>query len=183
MKGIVFNLLEEVVIRHQGENAWDALLDSAGLDGVYTSLGSYPDEQIYRLVGAASQMLAMPPFEVLRWFGQEAMPALANRYPAYFSPHDSTRTFVLSVNAIIHPEVRKIYPGADVPTFGFHDELDGALLMVYRSPRRLCALAQGFVEGAAAHFHEKLDFEHLHCMHRGDPECRCRITFHGKHLD
>ncbi|WP_044873058.1 heme NO-binding domain-containing protein [Pseudomonas sp. LFM046] len=180
MKGIVFNLLEEVVIRHQGEDAWDALLEGAGLDGAYTSLGSYPDEHMYRLVGAASEALGMPPFDVLRWFGREAMPSLALRYPAYFSTHDSTRSFVLSVNSIIHPEVRKIYPGADVPTFGFRDEPDGSLHMTYRSPRRLCALAQGFIEGAAIHFNETLDFEHLDCMHRGDPECRCRITFHDK---
>lgn len=183
MKGIVFNLLEEVVTRHRGADAWDALLEGADLDGVYTSLGSYPDEHIYRLVGAASEALGMPPFDVLRWFGREAMPALASRYLAYFTPHASTRPFILSVNAIIHPEVRKIYPGADVPTFGFHDDADGTLLMTYRSPRRLCALAHGFIEGAAAHFGESLDVDHLDCMHRGDPECRCRITFHGKRPD
>ncbi|MFZ6050170.1 heme NO-binding domain-containing protein [Pseudomonas sp. CR3202] len=178
MKGLVFNLLEEVVTRHQGEDAWDALLEGAGLEGAYTSLGSYPDEQLHRLVGAASQALDMPPFEVLRWFGREAMPLLASRYPAYFSPHSSTRPFVLSVNQIIHPEVRNIYPGADVPTFGFRDEPDGSLMMTYRSPRRLCALAHGFIEGAAVHFGETLWFDHLTCMHKGDPECHCRITFH-----
>lgn len=180
MKGIVFNLLEEVVTQHQGADTWDALLENAGLDGAYTSLGSYPDEQVFRLVAAASLRLDMPAFEVLRWFGREAMPSLASRYPGYFTPHTSTRSFILSVNAIIHPEVRKIYPGADVPTFGFFDDPDGSLLMTYRSPRRLCALAHGFIEGAARHFGEALHVDHLECMHRGDPACRCRITFHGK---
>ncbi|NWL76761.1 heme NO-binding protein [Pseudomonas taiwanensis] len=180
MKGIVFNLLEEVVTRHQGEDAWDALLDGTGLDGVYTALGSYPDDHIYRLVAAAAEALDMSSFEVLRWFGREAMPSLASRYPAYFDPHDSTHPFILSVNQIIHPEVRMIYPGADVPTFGFRDETDGTLMMTYRSPRRLCALAHGFIEGAAVHFGESLAVDHLACMHRGDSECRCRITFHGK---
>ncbi|MDH4584245.1 heme NO-binding protein [Pseudomonas sp. BN415] len=180
MKGIVFNLLEEVVTRHQGEDAWDALLESTGLSGVYTALGSYPDEHIYRLAAAAAETLAMAPFEVLRWFGREAMPSLANRYPAYFDAHSSTRPFILSVNQIIHPEVRMIYPGADVPTFGFRDEPEGTLIMTYRSPRRLCALAHGFIEGAAVHFGETLGVDHLTCMHRGDVECRCRITFHGK---
>ena len=180
MKGIVFNLLEEVVVRHQGEDSWDSLLERTGLDGVYTALGSYPDEFIFRLVAAASELLDMPPFEVLRWFGREAMPSLAIRYPAYFDTHDSTRSFILSVNQIIHPEVRMIYPGADVPTFGFRDEPDGALMMTYRSPRRLCALAHGFIEGAAVHFGESLGVDHLSCMHKGDAECRCRITFHGK---
>lgn len=183
MKGIIFNLLEEVVTRDQGEDAWDALLDSTGMSGAYTALGSYPDEHIYRLVAAAAEMLGMPPFEVLRWFGREAIPSLASRYLTYFSAHVSTRPFILSVNQIIHPEVRMIYPGADVPTFGFHDEPDGTLMMSYRSPRRLCALAHGFIEGAALHYRESVGVDHLACMHRGDSECRCRITFHGKHQD
>ena len=38
MKGITFNLLEEIVQREHGEEAWDQLIESAQLDGVYTSL-------------------------------------------------------------------------------------------------------------------------------------------------
>ncbi len=180
MKGIVFNLLEEVVVWRHGEEAWDALLVRTDLAGAYTSLGSYADDDIYKLVGAAAKMLNMPAWDVLRWFGREAMPSLAARYPGYFNAHSTTRPFVLSVNHIIHPEVRKVYPGADVPTFGFRDEPDGSLLMTYRSARRLCALAQGFVEGAADHFDELVSVDHLQCMHQGDPSCLCRITFLGR---
>ena len=50
MKGVVFNLLEEAVIQKHGEDVWDALLDSAGLDGSYTSLGNYADDEMSRLV-------------------------------------------------------------------------------------------------------------------------------------
>jgi Haem-NO-binding len=114
---------------------------------------------------------------VLRWFGREAMPILAERYPAFFNAHASTRPFILSVNDIIHPEVRKVYPGADVPIFDFRDAPDGALLMGYQSARKLCALAQGFVEGAAAHYGEILNFEHLSCMYSGDPKCVFRVSF------
>lgn len=177
MKGIVFNLLEEVVTHAHGEHVWDSLLDAAELGGSYTSLGSYQDEQMEKLVNAAANALSVPPREVLRWFGQQAMPRLAQRYPRFFDGHHSTRPFVVSVNSIIHPEVRKLYPGADVPFFGFSDAPDGALLMEYRSPRKLCALAQGFVEGAATHFHETVAVEHLACMHDGDAECRIRLAF------
>jgi len=177
MKGIVFNLLEEVVSGNYGESAWDKLLDDAGLDGVYTSLGNYPDESMQALVMAASATLNVPPFEVLRWFGRKAMPLLADRFPGFFSAQPSTRPFLLSVNSIIHPEVRKLYPLADCPTFEFQDAPDGALLMGYNSPRRLCALAQGFTEGAADHYGETVNFEHLQCMHRGDASCLCHIAF------
>lgn len=177
MKGIVFNLLEEVVIEHHGEAVWDALLDAAGLEGVYTSLGNYLDSDMEKLVAAASQALGISQMEVQRWFGREAMPFLVKRYPAFFSAHRSTQAFVLSVNSIIHPEVLKLYPGADVPTFDFKTAEDGALLMGYHSPRRLCALAQGFVEGAAVYFGETSDVKHLSCMHQGDTQCLLRLTF------
>jgi hypothetical protein len=108
VKGIVFNLLEEVVTRTHGEHIWDALLDAAELSGSYTSLGSYPDEQMGKLVQAASNALNVTPGEVLRWFGQEAMPLLAQRYPTFFLGHQSSRPFIVSVNQIIHPEVRKL---------------------------------------------------------------------------
>ena len=176
MKGIVFNLLEDVVTRKHGAATWDALLDAADLDGAYTSLGSYPDEEAFRLVDAAAGALGIKPHEVLRWFGREAMPVLAQKYPGFFTPHKEVRAFLISLNSIIHPEVRKIYPGADVPVFDFEDAPDGALLMGYNSPRKLCALAQGFVEGAAGHFGEPIVFEHLRCMHKGDDKCLFRIS-------
>lgn len=177
MKGIIFNLMEEVVTNSHGPDAWDSLLDTAKLDGAYTSLGNYADDSLQALVAAAAQSLGMTTFEVLRWFGHEAMPLLFMRYPGFFSPHKSTRPFVLTVNSMIHPEVRKIYPGAECPDFEFSDAPDGSLLMGYQSPRRLCALAQGFVEGAAAHYGEIVGFEHQQCMHNGDPACLCRISF------
>jgi hypothetical protein len=92
MKGIVFNLLEQAVVGKYGETVWDDLLDSAGLSGAYTSLGSYPDEEIEKLVAAASAALKVPPDQVLRWFGREAMPLLAKHYPVFFSPHKTART-------------------------------------------------------------------------------------------
>jgi Haem-NO-binding len=75
MKGVVFNLLQEVVIRAHGADTWDALLEAAALEGSYTSLGSYPDDHMIKLVGAASKALKVEPGEVLRWFGREAMPS------------------------------------------------------------------------------------------------------------
>ena len=57
MKGIVFNLLEDLVVRDHGEDAWDDLLEEAGSDGAYTSLGSYDDAELLALVGAASTAL------------------------------------------------------------------------------------------------------------------------------
>jgi hypothetical protein len=171
MKGIVFNVLQEVVCANYGEAVWDDLLDAAGSNGVYTSLGSYPDEEMMRLVHAASDALGLPPADVVRWFGRQAIPRFARRYPVFFTAYTSTRPFVLALNTIIHPEVRKLYTGAQCPNFDFEEGTNGALLIGYQSPRRLCALAHGFIEGVADHYHEQVEVDHLKCMHRGDEQC------------
>jgi hypothetical protein len=176
MKGVVFNLLEQLVARDFGEDTWDTLLDTAGLDGVYTSLGSYPDEDLAKLVAAASDALGMPADDVVTWLGRNALPLFAERYPQLFAPHESTRRFVLTLNDIIHPEVRKLYPGADVPEFDF-DVRDDLLVMGYRSPRKLCSFAEGLLLGAADHYGEKLTIEQPLCMKRGDDRCMLEIAF------
>jgi hypothetical protein len=175
MKGIVFNLLEEAVSRQYGENTWDDLLEAAGLDGAYTSLGNYPDQQLTALVEAASAETGTDTQSILRWFGREAMPALAVAYPGFFVPHDNVGSFLNTLNDIIHPEVRKLYPGADVPTFGFTTASDGTITMRYGSPRRLCAFAEGLIEGAATQFGQVVTIEQPRCMLRGDELCTIEI--------
>ena len=149
----------------QAQHFWDRLL------------GSYPDAHLSRLVGAASAALNLSPDAIVCWTGRRALPLLAVRYPHFFTPHTRTREFVLTLNDIIHPEVRKLYPGADVPEFVFDTSCDDILVMHYNSARKMCAFAQGLIEGAAAHFGEKVSFQQSKCMLRGDTECVFEIAF------
>ncbi len=167
MKGVVFNLLEEAVLREFGAEMWDDLLDHADVQGAYTSLGNYSDDEIVALVNAAAARLGMTPADVLRWFGERAMPVLKERYPALFDKHTSSRSFVLSVNSIIHPEVRKLYAGASCPFFHFREGEGGSVTMGYGSSRRMCDLAHGFVKGASNIFCEEVTIEHHACMNHG----------------
>jgi Haem-NO-binding len=171
VKGIVFNLLQEVVTAAHGADAWDDLLDRSNSGGVYTSLGSYPDEELERLVETACDMLGLSRDAVLRWFGAEAMPLLAKAYPAFFANHTSARTFVAGINNVIHAEVRKLYTGAECPHFNIREPTEGVLTMDYRSSRRMCALAQGFVEGAGKLYGEALEFHHVACTASGADRC------------
>ncbi len=171
MKGIIFNLVEEVVVQHHGPNTWEDLLEAAGLDGTYTSLGNYDDAELLSLVRSAGEALALPDDAVLRWVGRRAMPIIVSRWPGFFSAHHTTLDFLRSLNSVIHPEVRKLYSGANCPHFGFKTREDGALLIGYNSARRLCGLAHGFIEGAADYYRERPALDHLECMHLGDPRC------------
>lgn len=177
MKGVVFNLLEQVVTRKHGEDTWDEILDAAELDGSYTSLGSYDDAEFGKVVSAASVALDIPLHDVVRWFGRNALPLFAVSHPQLFARHTSGRTFVLTLNDIIHPEVRKLYPGADVPEFDFDTTPEGAVVMGYRSPRKMCSFAEGLIEGTATHYGELVAIAHPTCMKRGDDRCVLEVSF------
>jgi hypothetical protein len=175
LKGIMFDLLEATVSATYGAHVWDDLLEATGLTGAYTSLGNYPDRELVALIGALAAHTRSSEKEALRWFGRSAMPSLASAYPEFFANQDDIRTFVVALNDIIHPEVRKLYPGADVPTFGFHASADGSITLRYGSPRRMCALAEGLIEGAAAQFGQVVTIDQPDCMLRGDELCTIEV--------
>jgi Haem-NO-binding len=175
LKGIMFDLLEATVSGTHGAHVWDDLLETTGLTGAYTTLGNYPDGELVALIAALAAHTGHSEPEALRWFGRSAMPRLAKAYPAFFAGHDDTRTFVGTLNDIIHPEVRKLYPGADVPAFGFHASDDGSITIRYESPRRMCALAEGLIEGAATEFGQVARIDQPDCMLRGDELCTIEV--------
>lgn len=179
MKGVVFNLLEESVTRAFGPDTWDHLVETSGVSGAYTSLGNYPDSDVEALVGAAMVALSLDRDQVLRWFGQNAMPILSELYPDFFEGPSSAREFTAGVNSIIHAEVRKLYPDSVCPHFRMREASNGGLVMDYLSARNMCALAQGFVEGAAVWYGETLDFRHTACTAHGDEHCTFEIVWNA----
>ena len=180
MKGVVFNVLEDVVSAERGENGWDDLIEQAGVDGGYTAIGSYPDAEFLHLLQCLSGSEFTASSVTLRAFGRSGMGRLAQRYPAFFTPHRTTTPFLLTLNDIIHPAVRCLYPGADVPVFDvtvINRARGDDVVIGYRSRRRLCHLAEGFLDGAAAHYGERADLHQVACMHDGADECVIACTF------
>jgi len=156
MKGVVFNVVEEVIVDMYDADTWEDILDAVELDGAYASLGSYPDEHLLAIVAEAARMLEVDVPTVLKTVGRAAFAGLADRH-SQFERGDMTFTqFVQHVEAYIHPEVRKLYEDATVPNFDFETLDDGNLRMTYSSPRNLPDLAEGLLMGAADAFGERL---------------------------
>lgn len=177
MKGIVYNLFEDAIVDEHGQETWEAILEAAGVGGVYTALGNYPDAEMMDLVAAACRLLDAPPERVLQGFGRVALPALVARYPEFLAAHVSAKSFLLTLDHTIHREVVKLYPDARPPRFVFEDIDDRTLIMHYVSERRLCSLAEGMIEGTASQFGETVTLEHSECMHHGADRCTLVATF------
>lgn len=116
-------------------------------------------------------MLGIEPDEVVRRFGRAAIPLFHARYPEFFTPHTQLIPFLLTLNDIIHPEVRKLYPGALVPTFSYEASDGSQVVMAYTSERGLCPLGEGLIAGAADHYGETATVSQPSCMKRGDERC------------
>jgi hypothetical protein len=91
--------------------------------------------------------------------------------------HSTTRTFLLSLNEVIHPEVRKLYEGAEPPHFGFTEEPGGDLLMAYHSQRSMCLFGEGLVLGASDVYHENITLTQHACKLHGAPHCILRVSW------
>jgi hypothetical protein len=94
----------------------------------------------------------------------------------FFETHRNARSFLLTLNHIIHPEVQKLYPGAATPVFDFGPSTGDRMVIGYRSDRKLCMLAEGFMLGAADCFDETLQVEQSECMHHGAEKCIFTLT-------
>ena len=76
-------------------------------------------------------------------------------YPAFITACDSSLQLVSRIEQVIHTEVRKLYPDAELPSFEVESHTTGRLSVVYRSPRCLADLAVGLIDGAIVHYGEQ----------------------------
>lgn len=178
MKGIIFNVFNRLVEEKFGLETWDALIQETRPQskGAYTSAGTYSDAELFAFVGALSKKTGMPVADLVKAFGEYTLHALARAHPIFFH-HTSLKPFLQSIHSVIHVEVRKLYPDAGLPEISYEDPSPDELVMRYRSPRKLCVLAEGLIQGAAQHFKESVSISHPQCMHRSDPECRLELRF------
>ena len=121
MKGVIFNAVEDAVERTLGPDAWDDTLDRAAASGSYTSLGNYDDAELVGIIQALPDETGIGLDERLRWVGMNSVPFLVAAFPQFFEGVD-VRGFLPALNHMIHPEVRKLYPGATPPDFDIRDD-------------------------------------------------------------
>lgn len=180
MKGIIFNLFEEFVETDGGAAAWDELLDAADLEGGYSAIGDYPTAELTALTAARSRQAGCDDQQVLRSFGHSALTSMAEQFPAFFTPHVRTREFLLTLNDVIHPQVRKLHAAARPPEFDFTVVGENQLRIVYRSGRQLCSMAEGMISGAATYFGETAQITQEQCVRSGATQCVLHCTFHER---
>lgn len=179
MQGSIYTSFSDMVIEQLGMKTWNALLEKVApeSEGVYTSGMQYDDSEIMALVGALSEITNTEAKVLVKSFGEFLFERLFASCPTDLTHVTNLKDFLLSIDGVIHKEVKRVYPKAYLPSFEYSDNPDGDLIMYYHSKRKLCHLSEGLIESAAKHFDEKITIGHPQCMHHGDDKCKLIISF------
>jgi hypothetical protein len=173
--GLIFASFRDYLLtEHGGEIAHEV---TAG-EPQYTLSEAYPDEQFLALLERACTRTGLSADEVLFEFGVfTAATTFARLYSVLFRASSTAREFLLTVETPIHDVVREAMPDARPPRLAVTDLGEDGLEIVYASPRRICAMLRGLVEGTGRVYGETIRVEQPECMHHGAEACRFVLRF------
>lgn len=155
MKGMVFTEFIEFVEQEFGFDVVDAMIEKSNVPngGAYTQAGNYPFEEIVSLVVALSNEVNSDVNVLIESYGEYLFNRLAKLYPN-IAQFQSSFDIITNVDSLIHPEVKKLYPDADLPEFTIIEKTDTKITLQYKSSKGLQQLAKGLMIGAS-HFYKE----------------------------
>lgn len=154
MKGVVFTEFLEMVEDKFSADMVDDIIDEANppSGGAYSAVGTYDHAEIVALVVALSAHSGIPTNDLLRIFGEHLFGRFVIGYPGFFEGITDCFEFLSGIENIIHAEVRKLYPDAELPKFEVEQHDADRLVMRYYSKRHFEDLAEGLIHGCIAYF-------------------------------
>ncbi|MCB0331163.1 MAG: heme NO-binding domain-containing protein [Bdellovibrionales bacterium] len=163
MKGEIFNLFECFISESFGDETFESILDSAqpelSTQEPFIGPGTYPDQDFFSIVKAAINHTGLPLEKAAFLFGKYCFPHLGRKIPGYLNQFSHPKDFLLTLDKVIHVEVRKVFKNAEPPEFSYEDPGPNELIMIYRSKRKLYAFAEGLIQGVAEHFQTSITIQ------------------------
>lgn len=182
MHGLVFVTWEKYLAARFHENFINQY--RAALDGVAPAplLADrvYDDAALLAAVEAASNISRVPADTLLKEYGYYFITnALTRHRCAYLLSQTNNGLDLLLAMHDAHEQMGRLPDGLTPPLFKYrrspHDP--DALIVVYDSPRQLCSVLWGAIEGAAAYYGEKAQVAEIKCMKQGNIVCEFAVKF------
>ncbi|MFK7741318.1 MAG: heme NO-binding domain-containing protein [Planctomycetota bacterium] len=179
MKGIIFKILEDFVVRTSGEVAWEELLDATELatSEPFIGPGDYPVDDLLALANTYCVHTGDEINELLTRFGRHAFPLLLRTVPNISHNIRTPKDLLERLDSLIHTEVRKLHPAADTPQISFLDTGPDSGTIRYVSERRLCPIARGLIDGLAHSYGKQVEQDETECMRNGADACEIHLRF------
>lgn len=163
MYGLVNKAVVDLVVNKFGEDTWTAIKKKAGVDqDVFVSMDAYPDDITYRLVGAASEVLGIPPAAVLEAFGEwwVLYTAKEGYGPMLDAAGKSLREFLENLDAL-HARVALTMSELRPPRFRLVPVDSSNMVLEYHSTREgLAPMVLGLLKGLSQRFNTPVEVSH-----------------------
>lgn len=174
MKGLVFTTYYSYCEERYGADMVDDIIEDADLpnNGAYTSVGTYPFEEMVALVTALMKRTGKSLKTILEEFGHYCFSKWVHYAPGHFE-NRSLFDILANVDHFHETEVRKLYPDAELPSFQVESRDNSKLILRYYSCKPLADLATGVIQGAAAHLGERIEI--CHCNSNDDRGAHVRF--------
>jgi hypothetical protein len=180
MKGLVFTTFYEHCEQQYGPDMLDDIIDDCDLPnkGAYTSVGTYPFQEMVALITALVRRTGGSLPAVLEQFGHACFAKWVHYVPQQFADKDLFDVLA-GIDHFHETEVRKIYPDAELPSFKVESREAGRLVLNYFSCKPLADLAAGVIKGAADHLGENVTVTHRPAANPSEKYVRfeiCRLA-------
>lgn len=161
MKGVLFTELIEMIEELMGLEFTNTVIEDARLDnqGAYTAIGTYPHQDMFKLLESLSKHAKNPQDKILKGYGECLFYRLSKSFQQELTSHPDTFSFLLQMGSIIKMETLKLYPQADLPTL--YGQLLGpdSMEFHYASNRKLGDLIEGLLLGCIGYFNENISIK------------------------
>ncbi len=177
MKGIVFREFIDMVESQFSAETADAIIQASALstDGAYTSVGTYPHQEMVDLVSNLSTQTGISVPDLLQHFGRHLFGRFVEIHPNMTNAFSDVFSLLSALENTIHVDVNKLYRDTELPTFTYEQDGQQQMVFIYRSRRRMADFAQGLIEGCITHFKENITVQRADLPPQGD-EALTRFT-------
>lgn len=181
MHGLIFMTWEKYLADRFGKRFLDTYRRTIGETPANLPLANrlYDDETLLAGVAAASTLASFPPEVLLREYGHYfIINGLTGHLCLYIlaQVHNGCDLLLTMRNA--HARLRTTMEGLQPPLFEYEPSpFPNEVILRYDSPRKLCDVLLGAIEGAAERFGETVQIQKHACMKSGAPFCRISARF------
>lgn len=182
MQGLIFVTWEKYLAERFGESLFKEYRAAIGETAATSPLASrtYSDDVLLNGVVTASRLTNMEADTLLWEYGRYFIfNGLTSHLCAYLLTRVSNGRDLLLAMRKAHAQLRRLPDGLTPPLFeyGVASFEEHKLSLIYDSPRHLCSLLWGAIEGAAQRYGQRVQVVEVSCMKRGAPVCRFDLLF------
>ncbi len=182
MHGLIFVTWEKYVAERFGGTTLREYREVLGETPATAPLPSrvYEDAVLLAGVTTINNITHVAPETLLREFGRYfILNGLTRHLCAYLLTQvNSARDLLLTMHDA-HEQMSRLPEGLTPPLFEYRIQhtRPNELTIIYNSPRKLCPVLLGAIEGAAERYGEKVSIVEQTCMNHGASACRFKIRF------